>query len=109
MAKSKKNKTTNTKVGAPDHFVGFKKKFLDTQAILYQQALDDANGKKKTSEFYDKVTRDFIAKFGNETDVTRDPAEDPPDPDPESPPTEYLSQEAADEASDRFKKLRTVS
>lgn len=105
MAKRKNKGGAQTKPGAPDHFVGFKKQFLDAKAVAYQQSLDT----KKISEFYDKVTRDFVAKFGDEIDVTKDPAEDPPDPDSDSAPVEFLSQQAADDAAKRFQKLRTVS
>lgn len=101
MAKRKNKNITQNKPGAPNHFVGFKKKFLDSKAVLYQQSLDN----KKTSEFYDKVTREFIGKFGDEVDFAKDPVEDPPDPDSDSPPVEHLSQEVADEASKRFQKL----
>jgi hypothetical protein len=109
MTKGKK-KQPGRKIGAREHFQGFKKNFLDTQAVSYQVSLDS----RKTGEFYDKVTRDFIAKFGVEDDVTKDPAEDPPNPwdnpgDSDNELDEPLTKEEADKRSENFQKLRTVS
>lgn len=109
MAKKKKNQSRG-KVGAQEHFRGFKKDFLESQAVLYQVSLDS----KKTGEFYNKVTRDFIAKFGMEDDVSKDPAEDPPNPwdnpsEVDDDLDEPLTKEEADKRSEYFQKLRTVS
>jgi hypothetical protein len=73
MARSKK---ANGKLGTPDHFLGFKLAFLISKAALYQQAIDT----KAIAEFYNKVTKDFIAKYGREDPFNKEPAEDPPDP-----------------------------
>jgi hypothetical protein len=69
---------------------------------------------KKRGEFYNKVTRDFIAKFGMEDDVSKDPAEDPPNPwdnqsEVDDDLDEPLTKEEADKRSEYFQKLHTVS
>jgi hypothetical protein len=111
MARGKKrNQDGNTRRGAPDHFTGFKLAFLDSRADSYQQALDLNN----VAAFYNKVTSDFVAKYGQEEPFHKEPAEDPPDPEdveagdgePEETP---LSQEDADRKALLFTKLRTVS
>jgi hypothetical protein len=99
----KKNGAPKAKRGAPDHFRGFKHQFLESQAIVYQQALDN----KKTSEFYDKVTRDFIMKYGDTEPFEVEPVEEPPTPSAAMP--EYLDEGAAATAAQSFSKLCTVS
>lgn len=106
--RSKSNGIT-VKKGAPEHFTGFKLAFLASKAIAYQQALDS----KTVAVFYDKVTLDFIAKYGEDEPFNKEFAEDPPDPDDVDvdgedsdnvPPTK---EEAAASAV-LFAKLRTV-
>jgi hypothetical protein len=110
MAKKGKKKqgAPQAKRGAPDHFKGFKRQFLDSFAILYQQALDSNKPKEKTKEFYDKITRDFVAKYGDHEPFALEPAEDPPDPAGDEP-TVYTDEDEALIASERWSRLRTVS
>ena len=108
MGKSKKGK--GGKLGAPDHFTGFKKEFLVSHAMLYQQCLDS----KSVPAFYDKVTLDFIAKYGEEELFNKEPAEDPPNPelfgdDNDDNNDTSPSKEEAAESAILFKKLRTAS
>ena len=110
MTKKKQGKAR--KLGAPDHFTGFKLAFLTSKASLYQQSMDS----KTVSAFYDKVTRDFVAKYGLEDPFNKEPAEDPPDPeddpgndDPDDPANTPPSAEEADAKAELFTKLRTVS
>ena len=107
MAKRSKKKQAGpgVKRGAPNHFQGFKRQFLDSHTVFYQQALDS----NKVSEFYNKITRDFIAKYGDAEPFAREPEEDPPSPSDNVPATEHLDEVEALEASKRFTKLRTVS
>jgi hypothetical protein len=56
-----------TKIGAPDHFSGFKLAFLVSKAASYQQCMDS----KTVPEFYNKVTKDFISKYGGTNLSTR--------------------------------------
>src|ERR1700683_4500485 len=77
MSKDKnKKKGKATKLGAPDHFTGFKKAFLVSQAATYQQCLDT----KTTTAFYNKVTLDFIVKYGQQEPFHQEFVEDLPDP-----------------------------
>lgn len=101
----KKHGAPGAKRGAPDHFRGFKRQFLESQANMYQQALDS----KKTSEFYDKITRDFIIKYGDTEPFEVESAEEPPTPSDNAPMPEYLDEGAAAAAAQKFSKLRTVS
>ena len=104
--KTKKNQVSpGVKRGAPDHFKGYKKQFLDSQAILYQQALDN----NKTTEFYNKVTWDFVVKYGDSDPFALEPEEDPPAPSANTPVQKYLDEEEAADATKRWSKLRTVS
>jgi hypothetical protein len=106
MAKGKRAK--KGKLGAPDHFSGFKLAFLVSKAPLYQPSMDS----KDVASFYDKVTREFLAKYGHEEPFNAEPAEDPPDPEdnPEyDPDEEPQSKEEADAKAVIFAKLRTVS
>jgi hypothetical protein len=111
MGKKGKKKVpgTETKRGAPDHFTGFKRSFLDSQVLLYQQALDHPKSKEKTKEFYNKIARDFIAKFGDSEPFSLEPEEDPPAPSENTATTEYTDEEEAAKATARYTKLRTVS
>jgi hypothetical protein len=111
-ATKKKGKGKNgkaTKLGAPEHFTGFKQNFLMARADSYQQALDS----KTTTACYNKVTLDFVAKYGQEEPFYKEFAEDPPDPkdDFEADNHEgvHLSKEEAAEHAMLFSKLRTVS
>jgi hypothetical protein len=101
----KKHGAPGAKRGAPDHFRGFKCQFLESQANMYQQALDS----KKTSEFYDKITRDFIIKYGDTEPFEVESAEEPPTPSDNAPMPEYLDEGAAAAAAQKFSKLCTVS
>jgi hypothetical protein len=110
MAKSKKGKDGKpAKRGAPDHFTGFKLAFLTSRAALYQQCLDS----KSAGAFYDKVTSDFVAKYGDEQPFNKDLAEDAPDPEVfgegEDEDVTRPSKEEAAESAVLFTKLRTVS
>lgn len=104
MGKKSKKKSNDpgVKRGAPDHFKGVKQQFLDLQAVLYQQALDDG----KTTEFYNLVTRDFVAKFGDMEPFSLEPTEDSATP---PPMREYVDEGEAADATKRWSKLRTVS
>jgi len=96
------------KLGAPDHFTGFKKAFLVSRAATYQQSLDS----KTTTAFYNKVTLDFVAKYGQEEPFHKEFVEDPPDPedcDEDDSEAIPLSKEEAAEKAVLFSKLRTVS
>ena len=103
--KSKKVGGPGVKRGAPDHFIGHKRTFLDSYAMLYQQALDT----NKTTEFYNKVTRDFIARYRDTEPFALEPEEEPAPPAGDAPVREYLDENEAAEAAKRFNKLRTVS
>ncbi|KIM87300.1 hypothetical protein PILCRDRAFT_3800 [Piloderma croceum F 1598] len=109
MGKKGKKKVpgTETKRGAPDHFTGFKRSFLDSQVLLYQQALDHPKSKEKTKEFYDKIARDFIAKFGDSEPFSLEPEEDPPAPSENTAATEYTDEEEAAKTTARYTKLQT--
>jgi hypothetical protein len=77
MGKTKKAKGSKAaKLGAPDHFTGFKLAFLTSRAAMYQQCLDSHT----VAGFYDKVTLDFVAKYGQDEPFNKELAEDPPDP-----------------------------
>lgn len=112
MAKNKKRKQGEpSKLGAPEHFTGFKLAFLVSRADAYQQALD----LKTVAAFYDKVALDFMAKYGREEPFNKEFVEDPPDPEDmaEGGDTELdkepLSKEEAAQNAVLFTKLRTVS
>jgi hypothetical protein len=101
-----------TKIGAPDHFSGFKLAFLVSKAASYQQCMDS----KTVPEFYNKVTKDFISKYGGDEPFNKEPAEDPPDPEgrdgivgDHDRAQEALSKEEAAKNAVIFTKLRTVS
>lgn len=105
MANAKK-----TKHGAPDHFTGLKLAFLSSRVVSYQQCLDS----KSVGEFYNKVTRDFILKYGQDEPFYDNPDEDPPDPDNNmdgniKDPQKPLSKETAEENAATFIRLRTVN
>jgi len=108
--KSKKNPgALKTKRGAPDHFQGKKRQFLDSQANLYQQALDGSRPKENVKEFYDKITRDFVEKFGDSEPFALEPPDDPPDVSGDLPVPADLTEEEAEKATERWMKLRTVN
>jgi hypothetical protein len=108
MTKKKKGSAPNLKLGAPEHFTGVKLAFLTSKSVLYSQCQD----LKATATFYDRVTLDFIAKYGEEEPFNKEFAEDPPDPedidqdDNIQPPP---SKEEAAASAVLFSKLRTVS
>jgi hypothetical protein len=113
MAKSKKKSKGGApaKLGAPEHFSGFKLAFLVSRAAQYQQALDA----KVVAAFYNKVTLDFVAKYGQQEPFNEEFAEDPLEPDvvleggdgggDDEP---VLSNEEAAANAVLFTKLRTV-
>ena len=101
----KKHGAPKAKQGAPDHFHNSKRQFLELQAIIYQQAQDS----KKTSEFYNKITCDFIIKYGDTEPFEVEPAEEPPTPSDNASMPEYLNEGATTTAAQKFSKLRTVS
>jgi hypothetical protein len=94
------------KLGAPDHFSGFKMAFLSSRADSYQLALD----LNTVGAFYDKITLDFVAKYGQEEPFNKEFAEDPPDPEDDDDDADRveLSKEEAAANAVLFKKLRTV-
>ena len=108
--KGKKNCSgAERKWGAPDHFTGFKRQFLDSQVLLYQQALDHSKSKEKAKEFYDKITWDFIAKFGKSEPFSCEPEENLPTPSEDISATEYVDEEESAKATERYTKLQTMS
>ena len=87
--------------------LGFKLAFLTSRMGLYQQSQDS----KTVTTFYNKVTLDFIKKYGEDEPFHKELAEDPPDPedieeDEDDPPP---SKEEAEASAVIFTKLRTVS
>jgi len=102
----KKKTKAPAKKGAPDHFTGFKYAFLTSRSGLYQQAL----ASNTVGSFYDKVTREFIAKYGKDEPFNGEPVDDPPEPDDmdEDEGSAPTKEEAAASAL-LFTKLRTVS
>jgi hypothetical protein len=103
-----KSKNKNTKRGPPSHFTGFKKAFLISREAAYQLSMDT----KTTTAFYNKVTRDFVAKYGQQEPFHKEFVDEPPDPEDgdedESESTSLSNEEAAENAL-LFTKLRTVS
>lgn len=61
------------KRGRREHLTGAKRAFLDAHASAYTEALD-AN---KPGEFYNFITREFIAKYGDSVDFTKTTDEEP--------------------------------
>jgi hypothetical protein len=105
MPKKKRGESGNVcKLGAPDHFTGFKAAFLNSKAALYQEAVDS----KAVGPFYSKVTREFIMTFGPEEPFNMEPPGDPLDPDGYTfiplPSTLLL-----EEREELYTKLRMVS
>lgn len=98
------SKKLKKKRGPPDHFIGFKFDFLSCHATQFQLAKDS----KCTSEFYDRITLQFIAKYGDDLEsIRKDPAEDPPDP------AEFeelnLTEDEAMKKTEAFLAIRRVS
>lgn len=60
------------KRGQREHLTGARHAFLDAQASAYTEVLD-AN---KPGEFYNFVTRKFIAKYGDDIDFTKNTDEE---------------------------------
>ena len=106
MARKKKSEGQPGKLGAPDHFTGFKLAFLTSKAALYQQAIDS----KMTGSFYNKITSEFVAKYRQDEPFNKEPAEDPLEPDKgfDDENGSNLSEEEAVKKSALFTKLRTV-
>jgi hypothetical protein len=107
---SKKKKDSQGRRSGQDHFVGFKLQFLELHAPEYQQSLDISN----PGPFYNKVSLDFLVKFGQDDDFAKDPSEDPPNHwdlpgDTEDVENEGLLEEEAEEHTVQFNKLRQVS
>lgn len=102
-----KMKGKGRKLGAPDHFTGFKKAFIKSKSALYQESIDA----KGVSTFYNTVTRDFIRVFGDEEPFNKEPADDFVVPEDYSAgqvaPT--LSEVEWAQKAKLFRKLRTVS
>jgi hypothetical protein len=103
-----KSKNKNTKRCPLSHFTGFKKAFLISREAAYQLSMDT----KTTTAFYNKVTRDFVAKYGQQEPFHKEFVDDPPDPeddDEDESESTPLSKEEAAENALLFTKLRTVS
>src|SRR5258707_1175408 len=106
MGRNKKGKNgKGLKLGAPEHFTGFKLAFLVSRADLYQQSLDS----KAVTAFYNKVTLDFVKKYGQEEPFNKELAEDPPDvvddDDDDDPANTPQSEDEAAENAVLFTKL----
>ena len=61
----------NLKLGAPDHFTGFKGQFLASKAQLFQDAMDS----KTVSVFYDNISLLFKKNFGLEKPFKNEPTD----------------------------------
>ena len=84
---------------------------MEGHAAAYQQALDAVD---TVGEFYNKVTLDFLAKFGQDDAFSLEPNDDPPNPwdfldGEEDILNESISAEEADVRTARYNKLRSVS
>jgi len=104
----RKKRSNAAKRGASDHFSGFKLAFLDSRAASYQQSIDS----NFVGEFYNRVTRDFIAKYGEDKPFYNDPDEDSPDPNDnfiDDIDEGSLLKEEVDEKAAVYIKLWTVS
>lgn len=109
------------KRGRREHLTGVKRDFVDSRASAYTEALDS----NKVGEFYNFITREFIAKFGDDLDVTKEPSDQgiQTDEDGEDSRQEArgnieqeqgegspsMTQEQAVRASANFGKIREVS
>jgi hypothetical protein len=102
MPKKMQGKSAGTKKGARDHFMGTKYTFLESKASFFQESVDS----KSVTTFYDKITSDFIKKFGLEEPFHKEPTDSSLEPEP-VPTT--LSGEALTERTALFTKLRQVS
>ena len=89
----------------PEHFTGFKQKFIESYVPTFlQYPSESAQG-----EFYTMFTNVFCWKYGNSlTGITMDLAEDAPDPTIFGEDNE-VSAEAANVQSENFKKIQKVS
>ena len=114
MAKCKRQLSTHiAKHGALDHFSGFKLASVVSRAASYQQGMDSTS----VSEFYDKVTKDFIVKYREEEPFYNNPDKDPLDPDNswdldgagDKDEGELLSEKEAERKAMVFSRLHTVS
>lgn len=109
MAPKRKEKKTPGIRGPKDHFAGPKAEFLRGCAITFQTAMDTG----RPAEFYDNITRDFIAKFGDKGHGSShdEPVDNLPSPDDNEDDSTRgcLTQEDADQSARRFNVLRTVS
>jgi hypothetical protein len=110
VSRRKKTADSQGKRGAQDHFTGFKLEFLNSRTLSYQQSLDGSG----VGQFYDKISLDFLAKFGHDDDFAKDPAADPPNPwdlpgDMQDPEIPDLTEAEAEIRTARYNKLRKVS
>jgi hypothetical protein len=111
MSKKKKG----GKKGPPEHFTGAKRAFLDGHSSAYLEALDG----DRAGEFYNFVTREYIAKFGYTSGATvenpsvQEPSEGDEDEEhgggEQGEESDMMSREQADAASAEFTKIRAVS
>jgi hypothetical protein len=107
MARKKKQTNSNVKRGGQDHFVGFKLQFLESRARQYQQALNAGN----LGLFHDKVALDFLTKFGQDDEFSKDPDEDPPNlwDFLDEVDEEVISEDEAKKRTARYNKIWRVS
>lgn len=102
MAKKTQGKSGSTKKGGRDHFTGTKHTFLESKAAFFQESVDS----KSVTTFYDKITSDFVKKFGLEEPFHKEPTDSSLEPGP-VPTT--LSGTALAERTALFTRLRKVS
>ena len=98
------------KHGAQDHFTRFKLEFLNLRTLVYQQSLDGND----VGQFYNKISLDFLAKFGQDDDFAKELAIDPPNPwdlldDMQDPEILDLTEAEAGIRTARYNKLQKVS
>lgn len=93
-------KTSDKKRGGKEYFTGDRKEFLEDEGkSAYQAAIDS----RKQNLFYDKITVDYIAKFGH---LTMTPSEEPVD---ETRSAEKVAEQVAEDAAEKYQALRQVS
>ena len=110
VSRRKKMADSQGKCGAQDHFTGFELEFLNLRALPYQQSLDGSS----VRQFYNKISLDFLAKFGHDDDFAKDPAVDLPNhwdlpDDMEDPEILNLTEAEAEIGTARYNKLQKVS
>lgn len=107
-------KDTGLKKGAPHHFTGHKRTWLDSQSSKFHLAR--AAGLGEIAAFYDDVTRDFLVIFPNIKIPSIDDAigddslvdQLPLNSLEQQPPAEELTQAQADANTKIFDTLRLV-